>query len=446
AIKYTDDLFQQFQKEQDLLSSYDTLVIQAHSLIMLGKLSKGETVVKQAETLLEKIKETFTIDLRERESFLVRLKANIYSFKGEIHRSLEFNIRAFELAKDTFNEKLISTSLNNIANAYSLLKEYDKAIFYGREAVKVNYEPGLSVVLATLIDIYISKGDIKEAKVYLGQSRKLTEKFDTKINRTRDLHSEAMILKSSLRARDRIKAEDILKELAMDNTINAESRIDAITDLCDLFLIELRITNDPKIIDEIQPYIQELLDIAEQQHMYLILAQIHFLQAKFSLLTADLKKAKRFLIQAQKIAERFGHKELMERIANEHSKLLKQSDVWKKLKETGAPMTERIKLARLHEQIEELDEKLAIFPAFITEDQVTIHKERKICLICRGEVLRFSYICECGVIYCDNCARAVTDLENVCWVCDVPIDYSKPVKIIKEETESIKDQEKAKKK
>ncbi|MBY8989096.1 MAG: hypothetical protein KGD61_11630, partial [Candidatus Lokiarchaeota archaeon] len=42
AIKYTDDLFQQFQKEQDLLSSYDTLVIQAHSLIMLGKLSKGE--------------------------------------------------------------------------------------------------------------------------------------------------------------------------------------------------------------------------------------------------------------------------------------------------------------------------------------------------------------------------------------------------------------------
>jgi hypothetical protein len=28
--------------------------------------------------------------------------------------------------------------------------------------------------------------------------------------------------------------------------------------------------------------------------------------------------------------------------------------------------------------------------------------------------------------------RAVTDLENVCWVCDAPIDYLKPVKPIKE--------------
>ena len=35
--------------------------------------------------------------------------------------------------------------------------------------------------------------------------------------------------------------------------------------------------------------------------------------------------------------------------------------------------------------------------------------------------------------YCGNCARVLTNLENVCWVCDVPIDYSKPVKQFKEE-------------
>jgi hypothetical protein len=230
----------------------------------------------------------------------------------------------------------------------------------------------------------------------------------------------------------------------MDNTILVESRIGAIIDLCDLFLIELRITNDPEIIDEIQPYIQELLDIAEQQHMYLILAQTYFLQAKLSLLTIDLKIAKRFLTQAQKIAERFGHKELVERIANEHSKLLKQSEVWEKLKEMGAPMDERIKLARLNEQIEEIVEKRAMLPIFITEEKVAISKETKICLVCRGEVLRFTYICECGAIYCDKCARAVSNLENVCWVCDAPIDYSKPVKPKEEETEELRDDKKHK--
>ena len=55
AINCTEDLFQQFQKEKNLLSSFDTLLIQARSLIMLGNISKGEPVVNQAETLLTKI-------------------------------------------------------------------------------------------------------------------------------------------------------------------------------------------------------------------------------------------------------------------------------------------------------------------------------------------------------------------------------------------------------
>jgi len=61
-------------------------------------------------------------------------------------------------------------------------------------------------------------------------------------------------------------------------------------------------------------------------------------------------------------------------------------------------------------------------------------------------VFGFSYICKCGASYCENCARALTNLENVCWACDVPIDYSKPVKSFKERAERNKVQEKAKKK
>jgi len=61
-------------------------------------------------------------------------------------------------------------------------------------------------------------------------------------------------------------------------------------------------------------------------------------------------------------------------------------------------------------------------------------------------VLKFSYICEYGAIYCENYARALTNLENVCWACNVTIDYSKLVKSFKEKAENIKGQEKAKKK
>lgn len=427
AIKNANAIFQESQKQGDLLSSLDVLIIQAHAHAIMGNISQSEDTIIQAEDLFKKIKETFTIDLRERESFLVRIQGIIFNRKGEVHRSLEFSKRAYELAKDTGNIELIMVSLNNIGSTYFHLKEYEKAIFYTREAVKVNYEPLLSVPLGTLMDIYINKGDIKNAKLCLNHLGELKKKFNTK--RVRDVYSysKALLLKLSLRARDRIKSEDIFKELALDKSTTLEDRIGALINLCDLFITELRLTNYPEIIDEIQPYIQKLLDLAEGEHLYLILAETYLLQAKLSLLTFDNKKAKRFLTQAKQIAERLGHIELVERIRNEHSILLKKSDTWKKLKEVGAPMAERIELAKLKEQIEEIVEKHSTLPAFITEEKVAIHKELKICLVCRGEVLRFTYICECGAIYCDNCARALTNLENICWVCDAPIDYSKPV-------------------
>jgi len=433
TIKNAEEIYQESQKQGDLLSSFDALTIQAHALFMMGKISQSEDLIKQAEDLFKKIKETSTIDTKERESFMVRIKANIYSLKGEVHRSLELNKRAFELAKNTGNKELISASLNNIGNDFISLKDYDKAIISAKEAVKLNYEPLLAYPLGTLIEVYVLKGDIKEAKVYFKHLGELKEKFDTKSYNDMYNAYDALLLKSSLRARDRIKSEEINKKLALDKTVTHEVRIGAIIGLCDLFLIELRLTNYPEIIDEIQPYIQELLDLAESQHLYLILAETYLLRAKLSLLTFDIKKAKRFLTQAQKIAERFGHTELAERITNEQSSLLKKSNIWEKLKEMGAPMAERIKLTRLSEQIEEINEKRTVLPVFLTEEKVTIHKEKKICLVCRGEVLRFTYICECDAIYCENCARALTDLENACWVCDNPIDYSKPVKLYKEE-------------
>jgi predicted amidophosphoribosyltransferase len=65
-------------------------------------------------------------------------------------------------------------------------------------------------------------------------------------------------------------------------------------------------------------------------------------------------------------------------------------------------------------------------------------------LVCRGEVLKYSYICECGATFCESCARALTDLENACWACNSPMDKSKPVKCYEEEEVSEITQKKLK--
>ncbi|MFX1325485.1 MAG: hypothetical protein ACFE8N_11040 [Promethearchaeota archaeon] len=68
-------------------------------------------------------------------------------------------------------------------------------------------------------------------------------------------------------------------------------------------------------------------------------------------------------------------------------------------------------------------------PEYLSEEEVSFHKEKKICLVCKGRVSRLSYICpKCNALYCEKCTAELSDLENMCWVCQEPIDESKPTK------------------
>jgi len=67
----------------------------------------------------------------------------------------------------------------------------------------------------------------------------------------------------------------------------------------------------------------------------------------------------------------------------------------------------------------------------ISEEDLLLYKEQKICLVCKGKISGFTltFICpECDAQYCEKCAKYISEAENLCWVCDNPIDTSKAVK------------------
>ncbi|MFX1567627.1 MAG: hypothetical protein ACFFCV_04575 [Promethearchaeota archaeon] len=75
-------------------------------------------------------------------------------------------------------------------------------------------------------------------------------------------------------------------------------------------------------------------------------------------------------------------------------------------------------------------------PQKVTEEEVSISKEKKICLVCKNKITRSNYICpDCNAFYCFNCKVALSNLENACWVCNTPFDESKPSKPYKLEKE-----------
>ena len=102
-------------------------------------------------------------------------------------------------------------------------------------------------------------------------------------------------------------------------------------------------------------------------------------------------------------------------------------------------LIKNIKTEKSTESKREFKEILGIFtkPESLTEEEITFHKEQKICLVCKGNVLGFnSFICKCDALYCLKCAQTLSDLENACWVCEAPFDELKPVKLYKEEEDA----------
>jgi len=367
---------------------------------------------------------------------------SFYKNRGEWDRAINYFNQGLMLAEKLNSYKIPIAWLSiSIGEIYHMKGNFDQASIFMEQGLALyrqfgNHEGFLvSFFLEASIELAISKKEIKQAKKYLREIKEISDRTKSKQIDLTFCINKALILKASPRFRNKIKAEEILKQLLKEKNLLYVYEMVSLIHLCDLQITELRVTNELEVLEEIKPYISRLLKIAEKSSSYWFLCETHLIQAKLSLLTFNIKKAKRFLTQAKQIAERFGLNQLALKITNENENLLKKLDLWKNLKEEEAPMIDRLELARLDEHVIGMIQTHALMTAHVIEEKVAISIEKKICLVCRGEALRFTYICECGAIYCENCARALANLENICWACDVPIDYSKPVKPYKEKDE-----------
>lgn len=71
----------------------------------------------------------------------------------------------------------------------------------------------------------------------------------------------------------------------------------ALEHLCEIRLIELRTTSGDLLkLEEIQGFVNKLLEIANQQNISPLLVQIYVLQSKMALLQNNSKFAKKLLI------------------------------------------------------------------------------------------------------------------------------------------------------
>jgi hypothetical protein len=224
-----------------------------------------------------------------------------------------------------------------------------------------------------LIQILIDKGDLKRAQISLNDLEQIKNQLKDEDINLLYLYDKALVLKTSLRARDRGKAEEILTQLLEDEDFqDFESMYTLLLNLCDLLLTELRITNDQGVLDELTQFLGQLLDLAEKSDSYWIIGETYLLQAKLALLSLDLKEARRLLTQGQQIAEKFGLDMLARKISNDHDELLKKLNTWENLKDSDISLEERMELARLNEQMDDMLRKRVTEPKEIKDEESVV--------------------------------------------------------------------------
>jgi len=412
------------------------------STVMYYALKKGEfdQAIKNIEKGLE-ISTNYQWKFGNALGLLAR--GTVFSLQGDIEYSTINYEQSLAFFKELNNKDHIAHVLNNLSWNYMIVGDMERALECIESCMKCRKEQGklqdLAINYDNYIEILIEKGDFEKAQKVLEELELLKNQLNDKHINLLYLYDKALVLKTSPRSRNRIEAEDIFKQIIKDETISYEIKINILLNLCELLLTELRITNDLSVLEEMDNYINQLLEIAEKGHSFILFAEIYFLKAKLALLTLDLKDARRFLTQAERIAERFGYNQLATKISIEHDNLSNQLNMWDNLRDKELSVSERIKLAGMDDQMKHLLRNRTLLSTQVKEDQITVHKERKICIICKGDILGFIYACNCGALYCEKCARALTEIENACWVCNTPIDITKPVKPFKEEEVGKKD-------
>ncbi len=414
-----------------------------HSIINLGFLwgSYDEVLkyVEQEEELIKYFQGDLPGEIKICHTLWIFYRAIIYVFRGDLARSFNAANELLRVAQLYDHKRGISDGMCALGRYYWLSGDLDKALIHIDRAIRLSEENlnylGDFIMLAdqiyTATFVAIDKEDLERAKKYFKRLEEIRELKPRQwfINDTYRL-AKGWLLKSSMRFRDRVMAEDIFKELIEEVRSHFFYKLRALSGLCELFLVELRISNDINIIREIKPLIEKLIDMAQHSGLYFFLIEAYILHGKLAFIMFDIESSRRYLTQAQRMADRHGYIGLANEIADLHEAMIKNLDMWEKLKKTDTPLSERMELARLDDHLKGKFRSRMMKMVRIAEEEVTVYKGSQTCVVCKGSAEGFNiYICpSCKSIYCKACTEALIDLENQCWTCNSPIDASKPVK------------------
>ena len=430
SLAIAEELYQESKNQNNSIDAIDSLLLRCTNLAILGSFAEmGESImlcdmmlksVLQVLFGLEKewrkaliclIKGFYLSHINEFDNALKHLNKSlmiikkydilsvflpvifealgyVYTAKGELDIALKFHKESLGHSRGEYAEIKITNAISyrDIGEIYFQKGDLDLAIENYEKSLKIWEQFTVPMAIDwvginydSLIKVFLYKDSPERAQEYLDHLLDYLKKSKKNENSYHYRLGKVRILASSSRTRDQTEAEKILKEfighhdaLIKSGAISMPIAFGAgiwYLLICEIYLRELRLTNNLTILNDIKPFITRLLKESERTNSYTLQVQTYLLHGKISLLEMNMGDARRYLTQAQLIAEENSLQLLARAISGEHDKLLEQVDEWEDLKKKKVSISEKMDLASLDITMDRIQGMRAIDPPAVVDEE-----------------------------------------------------------------------------
>jgi tetratricopeptide (TPR) repeat protein/predicted amidohydrolase len=274
-----------------------------------------------------------------------------YQTKGDLDVALKYHKRSLATRVKLGNKQDIALSLVNIGYIHWRKNDFGKALEHYQKSLEiyedVGNDPYAAIVLYQLVLVSLDSDDQATADQYLRKFEQINKRVDNRVIDQRYRVARALALKKSKRTRERLKAEEILARVVSEEVVDHSLTVTAMIHLCDLLMLELKLTGEEEVLEKTKSLTQKLLDIAKEQSSHTHLVESYILQSKLALVELDVDQARILLAQAHVIAEEKGLEKLAQAVAEERELLQSQLKKWESIVQQQPSAQEMIDLTQL---------------------------------------------------------------------------------------------------
>jgi tetratricopeptide (TPR) repeat protein len=312
---------------------------------MKGDLSQAQAYYQRSLAIGEEINQQTDIALA------INNLGNIYDLKGDYNEALNHFEKSLAIYEELGIKEKIALLLGNIGGVYRKQGDYPQALDYYLRSLTAYTELGndfqITNILFEMVWLAIERRDSKLVEKSLQQLKEINAQGTNRLIDQRYRVAKALILKNSTRARQKLKATELLEQVISEEVADHSLMVKAMIHLCDLLLAELKLTGEVELITDISQLTNQLLEIAKQQSSPYLLAETYLLQSKLALVEMDMGRANKLLTQSQAIAEETGLERLAQTLAEERKLLDSQMQKWDLLIKEDPSKKELIELTKL---------------------------------------------------------------------------------------------------